>query len=387
LVEFCPIDAFRQENSMSENQIRVGVIGVGVMGAQHARQLRDGQVPGAGLAAVCDVDRAARNAFPEVPGYESYEELLASSKVDAVIIATPHYPHTPITIAAFERGLHVLVEKPLAVHKADAERMIKAHERVASKGLVFAEMFMMRTEPTYQKLRRLIQSGDLGSIQRVSWVITDWFRTEAYYKSAGWRASWRGEGGGVLLNQCPHNLDLYQWMFGMPSKVRAFCALGRDHGIEVEDRVTAYFEYESGTTATFIASTGEAPGTNRLEIAAERGRVVLENGKLNYVRNETNVSEYSRTTSEKYTRPESWQIEIPISGTASAHLGVIKNFIGAIQKGEPLIAPAQEGIKSVELANAMIYSSMKDQTVELPLDGKAYETMLEGLIANSKRGR
>ncbi|NIA14719.1 MAG: Gfo/Idh/MocA family oxidoreductase, partial [Nitrospiraceae bacterium] len=243
--------------------VRVGIIGVGGMGTSHSRYLRTGEVDRCELTAVCDVDPAKLEPFSDLKTYADSAELIRSGDVDAVIIATPHYGHTTIGIDALEQGLHVLSEKPISVHKADCQRLIDAHEKAG--GQVFSAMFQLRTNPAYLKIKALIDSGELGAIQRVDWIVTAWYRTESYYASGGWRATWKGEGGGVLLNQCPHNLDLFQWFFGMPSRIRAFCNFGKYHHIETEDEVTAYCEYDDGPTALFLASTGEAPGTDRLE--------------------------------------------------------------------------------------------------------------------------
>ncbi len=362
--------------------LRLGIIGLGNMGRAHCNTILSGKVPGCELAAVCDTDPDALARFPEVPGFGESAALLASGTIDAVLIATPHYSHTTIGIAALKAGLHVLVEKPISVHKADCERLIAAHQ---SKKQVFSAMFNQRTDPYYQKVRELVHGGELGKIRRINWIITDWFRSEAYYASGGWRATWGGEGGGVLLNQCPHNLDLYQWIFGMPSKVRGFCQLGRYHQIEVEDDVTAYFEYPDGTTGVFITTTGEAPGTNRLEIAAEQGKLVLEHDKLTYTRNEIPTEKFSRTTTGSFSRPAVWNVEIPLPATrGEQHVGILKNFTNAILHGEKLLAPACEGIHSVELGNAILLSSLKGTTVDVPISGPAYERELKKLISTSK---
>jgi len=366
---------------MKNTSVRLGIIGLGNMGGAHCRSILEGKVPGAELTAVCDVESGKASLFPDVPFFENFESLQASGKVDAVLIATPHYSHTTLGIEALEAGLHVLVEKPLGVHKADCERLIAAHQNDAQ---VFSAMFNQRTDPYYQKVRQLVHGGELGKIRRINWIITDWFRTEAYYASGGWRATWAGEGGGVLLNQCPHNLDLYQWIFGMPSKVRGFCQMGRYHSIEVEDDVTAYFEYPDGATGVFITSTGEAPGTNRLEVTGEQGKLVLENGRLEFTRNEVQTTEFSRTTKESFSRPAIWNVQIPLTNEhGEQHIGILKNFVGAILRGEKLLAPAAEGIHSVELGNAIISSSISEQTVALPLLGKTYEDQLAALIAGS----
>ena len=354
------------------------------MGSVHARELRAGNVPRAELSAICDVERAAFEPFAGVPRFRDSSELLRSGLVDAVLVATPHYDHTPISVEALGLGLHVLSEKPLAVHKADCELMLEAYRRRPNPEQVFAEMFSQRLDPRYQKLRALVQGGELGEVHRINWIITDWFRSEAYYRAGGWRATWRGEGGGVLLNQCPHNLDLWQWIFGMPKRVRAFCGFGRFHEIEVEDDVTAHLEYENGATGVFVTSTGEAPGTNRLEVAGDRGKIVLEGGVLQFTRNEVSAREYSRTTRERFSAPPIWNVQVPLPPGGPQHLGIVQNFVRAILDGEPLVAPAVEGIHSVELANAMIYSALQAETVSLPLDSAAYAAQLERLILESR---
>ena len=299
-----------------------------------------------------------------------------------MLIAAPHFFHTALGIQALEAGKHLLVEKPISVHKADAERLIAAHRR---PNQVFAAMFNQRTDPFFQNLRRLVQSGELGQIRRVHWTITNWFRTEAYYHSSDWKATWAGEGGGVLLNQCPHNLDIYQWIFGMPSTVRAFCNFGRYHDIEVEDDVTAYLEYTDGMTAVISTSTGEAPGTNRLEVAAERGKVVIENDQFLFTRNEVPMSEFSRTDPGRFSTPATCEVRIPIEGHGSQHNGILANFVEAILDGAPLIAPAHEGIFSLELANSFLLSSLENRSVQLPIDASLYEQHLKKLIASSVR--
>ena len=354
------------------------------MGGQHARQVLAGKIPHCELAAVCDVSASVLARFPDTSGFQDAGELMSSGRVDAVLIATPHFSHVPLGIAALAAGLHVLVEKPVAVHKADALRLLAAAE--AAPALVFAAMFNQRTDPRYRRLRALLQSGELGAVRRVQWTVTDWFRPHAYYASGGWRASWAGEGGGVLLNQCPHNLDLWWWLFGQPAQVRAFCGLGRYHPIEVEDDVSAFLSYPDGTTGVFITSTGEAPGTNRLEVAAERGRVVLEAGALSYWRNEEATGEFSRRTAGSFSRPEAWEVRLPAASDAGGqHNEVLANFAAAIAQGAPLLAPAGEGIHSVELANAMILSSVREKTVTLPMDPAEYSALLDELIANSPR--
>jgi predicted dehydrogenase len=362
--------------------VRLGIVGIGAMGSVHAQNIVDGKVPRCKLAAVCDPKAERLHRFSSAEGFLSVDEFLRSSEADAVLIATPHYSHTTIGIEALRTGRHVLVEKPISVHKADAERLITVRR---DSDQVFAAMFNQRTDPFFLKLRQLVQSGDLGAIRRVHWTITNWFRTEAYYQSSDWRATWAGEGGGVLLNQCPHNLDLFQWIFGMPSSVRAFCHFGRYHDIEVEDDVTAYLEYPNGMTAIFSASTGEAPGTNRLEVAAERGKVVIENDQFLFTRNEVPMGEFSRTDPGRFSAPATWDIRVPIEGHGTQHNGILANFVAAILDKVPLIAPAPEGIFSLELANSFLLSSLENRSVQLPLDGGLFEKHLRKLITSSNR--
>ena len=362
--------------------VKLGIIGVGAMGTVHAQSVLDGNIPRCQLTAVCDPKAERLSGFSAAERFLSVDEFLRSSETDAVLIATPHYAHTTIGIQALESGRHVLVEKPISVHKSDAERLIAAHRNANQ---VFAAMFNQRTDPFFQRLRRLVRSGELGLIRRVNWTITNWFRTEAYYQSSDWRATWAGEGGGVLLNQCPHNLDLYQWIFGMPAVVRAFCRFGRYHDVEVEDDVTAYLEYPDGMTAVIIASTGEAPGSNRLEVAGERGKVVIENDQFLFTRNEVPMSEFSKTDPGRFSAPATWDVRIPIEGHGSQHNGILANFVAAILDGAALIAPAREGVCSLELANSFLLSSLENRSVQLPIDSTLFEQHLKRLIESSGR--
>ena len=361
------------------DRVRLGVVGLGNMGSAHIKSHLP-QLPRIELTAVCDVEPKRMEPY-DVAKFERSGEMIRSGLIDAILVCTPHYAHTTIGIDAMENGLHLLVEKPISVHKADAERLVAAHR----EGFVFAAMFNQRTDPRYRKVRDLVKSGELGEIRRASWTITDWFRTAAYYASGGWRATWGGEGGGVLLNQCPHNLDLYQWILGMPSRVTAHIGLGRFHDIEVEDQVTAFLEHPNGSTAVFTTTTGEAPGTNRLEIVGDRGKVVVEEGKITLFRTRTSVEEFLKTDPGSFSSPEVWRCEVPPApGGGGQHIEILRNFADAVLDGTPLIAPAAEGRASVELANAMILSGLQHRTVELPLDAQEYEAALKKLIAESQ---
>lgn len=363
--------------------VRLGIVGLGNIGKFHTSYLLDKKVSRCELAAVSDAFAPNLEPFKAkgIPTYEKCDEMIRSGKIDAIVVATPHFLHTTLGIDALKNGLHTMIEKPISAHKADAERLCAVAKEHPKQ--VFAGMFQMRVEPRYLKIRKLIQE-ELGKLVRINWIITDWFRTEAYYASGGWRATWKGEGGGVLLNQCLHQLDMMQWLCGMPKSVRGFCQIGQFHNIEVEDNVTCYMEWANGATGVFISSTGEAPGSNRLELCGTRGKLVLENNKLTFTRNDADMIEFSKTVKSGFAKPDVWNVEIPFESAANAHATLMQNFVDAILDGTPLIAPGYEGMGSVELANVLLYSSLLGQTVELPMDSKAWETKLNELIANSK---
>jgi predicted dehydrogenase len=381
------------------SNVRIGVIGLGSMGNFHVGYLHE--IDGALLTAVCDPDperarkatagladvrakadprRAARVADPQAVGrFSTYQALLDSKLVDAIVIATPHFQHPEIAMAAFERGVHVLSEKPLAVGVKDARRVIDAHAK--RPDLRFGLVLQMRTVPLYKKIRALIAEGELGEVTRLSWIVTDWFRTWSYYASGGWRATWAGEGGGVLINQCPHNLDLIPWLTGMmPARVTAVASLGKTHPIEVEDEVSAILEFPNGAIGHFVTTTGEAPGTNRLEICGDHGKLIAENGKLTFHRTRQGVREVRETSPEAFAQVETWQSDIPTpAGGPEGHKAIMQNFVRAIQAGEPLIAPGAEGARGLEIGNAMLMAGVTRRPVDLPLDGDAYEQLLKDL--------
>jgi predicted dehydrogenase len=358
-------------------RVRIGIVGLGSIGAFHARSLAEGRIPGALLTAVCDPNPKSLRPFARhAATFAASSGLLRSGAADAVLIATPQSLHAEIGIDALRQGLHVLVEKPLARHVAEGRRLVAAHR---NRKQIFAIMFNQRADPRHRWIRDTVAAGSIGTIQRIHLEMTEWFRTDAYYRSAGWRGTWKGEGGGILMNQYAHHLDLLQWICGMPERVRAFCGTGRYHPIETEDEVTAYFEYKTGATGVFVGSTGEAPGTNRFEIAGDLGRIVLENGKLTLTRNAVSAARFRRTSRETMAKPAARETTIRLPKAAELHQVLIRNFVDAILNGTPLIAPAKQGLRSVELANAMIYSSYTDGTVELPLNAAKYSRFLKSL--------
>jgi predicted dehydrogenase len=376
-------------NSEDRPRVKIAVIGVGIMGSTHVRDIVS-SVPGCWLMAICDIDSNRADSIAnqyQVSVYYNYQDMLNDADLDAVLIATPHYDHTPISIAAFQRGLHVLVEKPLAVHVKDGRKMISAYKkaRKIKPNIQFGIDFQLRTNGLWQKIKDMLVHKDLGKLQRVTWHITDWFRPQNYYDNGGWRATWRGEGGGVLLNQCPHNLDLYQWLFGLPKRVSGIAHLGKYHNIEVEDEVTAYFEHSNGMIGHFMASTAESPGTNRLEISAELGKLVFEEGRLLLYRNQSSTIKFIKNASIPFARMD-YSIEelaYPLPPNL-AHAIVVERFINAIQHGDNLVVTAPEGLNSLMISNAIMLSSFESRPVELPLDENLYASHLTELINSSQ---
>jgi predicted dehydrogenase len=366
---------------------KVGVIGIGNMGKEYILQLYQGKVEGAVLSAVCgrreeQLEWVKNHTSGNVQAFVNEDDFFNCRDMDAVIITTPHYRHPDLAIRAFSKGLHVLVEKPAGVYTKNVEEM---NEAARLSGKVFSMMYNQRTNPLYQQLRELIHSNELGEIKRTNWIITNNYRSQSYYDSSYWRATWSGEGGGVLINQSVHQLDLWQWTTGlMPKRVQGFCHNGKYHDIEVEDDVTAYIEYENGATGVFITSTGEAPGTNRFEIAGDRGKIVIENEQLKFYRLTKSEREFNATYKGVFGEPECWEINIPIKGENPEHLGIIQNWIDTIRKGTPLLAPGEDGIKALEILNAVYLSSWLNKPIDLPIDGDLYLKKLQEKIDQSK---
>jgi len=367
-------------------KIRYGIVGLGNMGTGHAQIIMRGETPEIEITAIADrrADRrewAEQNLPDTVKIFTEGEELIESGLCDAVHICTPHYQHPELSIKAFENNLHVMCEKPAGVYTQQVREMNEAADKY---GKVFAMMFNQRTNCLYRKMHEMITSGEMGEIKRVNWIITDWYRTQIYYDSGDWRATWNGEGGGVLLNQCPHNLDLIQWICGMPKTVQAFCHEGKWHDIEVEDDVTAYLEYPNGATGAFITSTGDAPGTNRFEVTTEMGKLVCENGKLMLYKLGINEREYCKTATEGFVPPPCEAVEVETDGENFQHMAVMNAFAANILHGTKLVADGREGINGLALSNAMHLSSWLKKPVEIPVSEELFKAELDKRRKNSK---
>ena len=370
-------------------QVRFGIIGVGNQGSYYAKSLFDGgRVKDAVLTAICDVNPAKIESIKAklentTPAYfENYIDMLDSGLCDAILIEVPHYLHPEMAMECFKRNIHVISEKPAGVYTKQVREMNEASKNTSA---LFGMMFNQRTNCLYRKMREMIAAGEIGELQRVTWIITDWFRTKCYYDSGSWRATWDGEGGGVLINQSPHQLDLIQWIVGeLPVAVNGFCQYGKWHDVEVEDEVTAYLRYKNGATGVFITTTGELPGTNRLEISGTGGKLLCEGGKLWMQKNPEDMT-VIRDTCEKMSAKSGELVEVETDGENPQQLGIINNFAAAILGKEPLFVNGCDGIAGVELMNAIELSGWKNgATVTLPVDEEEYLAQLNAHRATSR---
>ncbi len=380
-------------------KVRLGIIGVGNMGTGHLSNILARRCPEIEVTAVADLNperldharamvEKARTEHPEIPEIATFTdamEMISSGQVDAIIVSVPHYDHPRYCIAGLQAGLHVMSEKPAGVYCEQVREMMAEADR--HPDLRFGMMFNQRTNPIYRKMRDIIQSGEMGQVRRASWMITGWYRPQAYYDSGAWRATWSGEGGGVLLNQCPHNLDLWQWICGMPCKVSAHLHFGKWHDIEVEDDVTAYVEYPNGATGTFITSTGDTPGSNRLEVVLDGGMLICDGGSLIMHKLEMPEPEFSRTNKIAFKQPACETIKVDCTGCGdnSQHVGVLNAFAASILHGEPMIADGREGINGLTLSNAMHLSAWLDRPIELPMDDALFKSELMERVKTSRR--
>ena len=369
-------------------KVRLGIIGVGNMGSGHISNIElHKSCPEITVTAVADINPARldwvkENIGDHVALFDDAEKMMDSGLIDAVLIAIPHYGHPVYAVKAFERGLHVMCEKPAGVYTKQVREMNEAAKKA---GVVFGMMFNQRTNHIYRKMKEIVSSGEMGEIKRTNWIITNWYRPQAYYDSGAWRATWSGEGGGVLLNQCPHNLDLWQWICGMPVKVSSQMQFGKWHDIEVEDDVTTYVEYVNGATGVFVTTTGDAPGTNRFEISLDGGKLVAENDKLYMWKNDVGEREFSATNTVPFGCPKSEKTEVETDGKNEQHVGVLNAFAGRILHGTPLIAEGCEGINGLTLSNAMHLSAWLGKTIELPFDEDLFYDELMKRVKTSRR--
>ncbi|SEL91388.1 Predicted dehydrogenase [Alkalibacterium putridalgicola] len=360
-------------------KVRLGIIGLGTQGGMYAKFIKDGMVPNMEIAAICDIDVSKKETvdaeYQGVPFYEDYIEMLDSGKVDAIITTVPHYLHPEMGIAALKRDIHALVEKPAGVYTKQVKEL---NEFAASKPeLTFGIMFNQRNNPLYKKIKEIVDNGDIGKIRRTNWIITTWWRPQPYYDQSEWRATWGGEGGGVLVNQAPHQLDLWQWICGVPESVYSKVSYGFRRNIAVEDEVTAVVDYGYGATGTFVTATHDIVGTDRFEILGDKGKIVVDGSQVATVTrlkkpeqelsSEMGMEDVKKlfmgqmNMDDLYTQ-ETIEFE---SAWGEQHAGVLENFAANVLDGTPLLAPGSDGINGVRLANAIHLSSWTKKEVSL----------------------
>jgi predicted dehydrogenase len=367
-------------------KVRLGIIGLGAQGSMYAKFIKTGMVPNMEIGAICDPDPSkadlVQNEYPGVPFFTDYLELLDSGEVDAVVTCVPHYLHPEMGINALQRGVHALVEKPAGVYTQQVKEL---NAFAASKpDLTFAIMFNQRNNPLYTKIKEIVDSGEIGAIRHTSWIITTWWRPQGYYDQSAWRATWGGEGGGVLVNQAPHQLDLWQWICGIPQSVFAKVAYGFRRDIAVEDEVTAVVDYGNGATGIFVTATHDLVGTDRFEILGDNGKIVVEDSKTATVTrlhkperelsDAMDMQDVMRLFTGQLNTDDYYTTEVIEFDSAwgAQHAGVLENFAANIQDGTPLIAPGSDGINGVRLANAIHLSSWTGKEVSLDFDEDDY---------------
>lgn len=376
--------------------IRYGIVGVGKQGSFYSKLLTKAKflIKGAKLTAVCDLleDRRkyAKENLKGVEVFEDYKKMFESGLIDVVLIETPHYDHAKIAIDAFNAGINVLCDKPAGVYTSQVVKMNE--EAKKHKDLLFGMMFNQRTNPLYIKAKEIIDSKRIGEIKRIVWIITNWYRPKAYYDQGGWRGTWSGEGGGVLINQCPHQLDLFTWLAGLPTEVEAIVSTkGRD--ISVENDVTATCKFANGATGVFITSTHDAPGTNRLEITGDGGKIVIEGGKLVFTENQVLEPEFSKTNKVFMGKPKTKKYKyrgighyLRLFKNPPQHIGILKNYTDfLLKKTDKFVAPGEEGIIGLTFSNAIHLSGWTGQNVSIPLDEKLFEEELQKRIEEEKK--
>ena len=372
-------------------KIRFGIVGVGNQGTYYAQSLfAEGLIENGIVSAICDLSDVKIATIQEklkddsIQYFHDYKEMVQSGVCDVVLVETPHYSHTEIVKYCLENGMPVICDKPAGVYTKEVREMNEVAARCNTK---FGMMFNQRTNCVYRKMKEIIAEGGIGELQRITWIITNWYRTQNYYDNGSWRATWDGEGGGVLINQSPHQIDLFQWILGqMPKTVRGFCQYGKWHDIEVEDEVTAFVTYENGATGVFITTTGEAPGTNRLEISGTKGKLLCENEKLVWYKNKTDVQEHTYTADNGFSKPEMEVIEVETDGKNPQHVGILNNFANSLLGLEELFVEGTEGFNGVELMNAIELSGWKNgEEITLPVNEDEYLAELNKRRASSRK--
>ena len=354
-------------------RLRYGVIGAGVIAPLHLQAIA--ALDDVELAGISALDREAAAALAREAGCASFadhRELLALEP-DVVVVCTPHPSHPALTIEALEAGAHVLVEKPLAPEAREGDAMIEAADRT---GRLLGVCFQQRFRPVIAAAHGLLAAGRLGELVRVS-IVDPLYRPNAYYGTAGWRGTWEGEGGGVLMNQAPHTLDLLCHLAGPPATVWGV-SRRRAQPMEAEDTATALLEYANGALGTLAVSTTE-PGVQRIELVGDRGRIEIVGETIAFERFEPPLSEHLRTATEMFEQPAIVSESVELPPGRGDHFDVHEDFAAAIRTSAAPRVPARDALWPLELANAIVLSSHAGHAVPLPVDRDAYASLLADL--------
>lgn len=367
-------------------KIRMAVIGIGIMGKKYAKMIREGMISGMRLGAVCcrsqeNIQWAKAQLGEEIPVFENTKQLFESSDLfDACLIVTPHKLHPEMIMQALDAGKHVFCDKPIGISMKQCQGI---REKLDQSGLVFAMMFHQRMYPKYERIHTLLENGTLGQIRRIMVENSRYYRTWYYHKSGSWRSSWKGEGGGALLNQGQHLLDIWQWLFGMPDSLYAMIPYGKYNDFSVDDEATILMKYPDKKTAVLILTTGEGTWTERMEIAGSKGTLILEDNHLTLHLYDQDLDDYKKTAACS-SREEFKEkvLEEVFPEDQEPYEEMLTDFAQAVLKKRPVRVNGLEGLNSLELTNAAYLSAWTGETVALPLDAERYERELEKRITD-----
>lgn len=364
-------------------KVRMAIIGIGNMGRTYACNIADGFVEGMELTAVCCRNEEGRRWAKERLGeglvlVDSTDKLFELEDVfDAVLIVTPHKIHPELTIKAFEKGYHVFCDKPAGITARDARRMIESGKRA---GKAYAMMFHNRTMPVYEKIKEMLTLGEVGELLRIDYVNTKPYRTKCYHTSSPWRSSFEHEGGGLLINQGQHYLDLWQWLFGMPKRLTATIDYGKYNDFTVDDNCTIYMEFAGGVRGRFFSSTGEPAGEERIEVVGTKAKLVCLDGTLTVSRYERSTKEWYETNTEPFGKLKIEKEVITYEPCKAPYVVMLQNFSDHLRKGVALIADGYDGYRTLQLSNAAYTSSWLEKEIELPVEETVFAQLLNEAV-------
>lgn len=363
--------------------IRIGIAGIGFIAEEYIKLFTQGQIQGAEIRALSSrnyshMEEIRAKYRLDAALFTDYDAMLSSGKIDMVMICTPHYFHPGMAVKAIEQGIHTMIEKPVGVYPEELDELakcVKSHPETLS-----GVLYCRRTNPVFAKIKQLLADGTLGKLKRVTWIVTDMYRTQAYFDIAGWRGTYSGEGGGLLMNQVSHHIDLLVWLCGLPEAMQANCYTARERNIEVENEVSITMEYPGNAVGQFIASTRECPGSNRLELSGSRGQIILDNEKDLTLRIlETDETQFNATTNIPFAfipyKEEVFHFDMMYNPVLQAK--IVNNFIASLTDGTPVTCPVEEAVRSQQFIQGAYLSSWQDKKLTLPVDGSAFTAELK----------